>query len=81
MTSIPASVLDEGRRQHAILSHGTAAIYPGPDHHGLDGLHYKLATSLTTNRPLKVKFGMDPTAGIHRPAGLVIGVKLPQSRG
>ena len=62
MTSIPASVLGEVQRQHAILSRGTAAIYPGPDRHGLDGLHYKLATSLTDNRPLKVKFGMDPTA-------------------
>jgi tyrosyl-tRNA synthetase len=62
MTSIPASVLDEVRRQHTILSQGTAAIYPGPDRRGLDGLHHKLAISLTTNRPLKVKFGMDPTA-------------------
>ena len=34
----------------------------GPDRRGLDGLHHKLAISLTTNRPLKVKFGMDPTA-------------------
>jgi tyrosyl-tRNA synthetase len=62
MSSIPAAILAEAQRQHAILSRGTAAIYPGPDRHGLDGLHHKLAKSVADNRPLKVKFGMDPTA-------------------
>jgi hypothetical protein len=46
MNSIPAAILAEAQRQHAILSRGTAAIYPGPDRHGLDGLHYKLAKSV-----------------------------------
>ena len=62
MTPIASAVLAEIQRQHGILSRGTAAIYPGPDHHGLDGLHYKLAKSVADRRPLKIKFGMDPTA-------------------
>jgi hypothetical protein len=61
-TSFSGAVLTEARRQHAILSRGVAAVYPGPDRQGLDGLHHKLAKSLTDCRPLKVKFGMDPTA-------------------
>jgi tyrosyl-tRNA synthetase len=61
-TSFSGAVLAEARRQHSILSRGVAAVYPGPDRHGLDGLHHKLAKSLTDCRPLKVKFGMDPTA-------------------
>jgi tyrosyl-tRNA synthetase len=48
--------------QHAVLSRGTAQIIPEADKHGLDGLHYKLMDALKTGRPLKVKFGMDPTA-------------------
>ena len=60
--SFSDAVLVEARRQHAILSRGAAAIYPGPDRHGLDGLHHKLASALIDGRPLKVKFGMDPTA-------------------
>jgi hypothetical protein len=61
-SSIPAAILAEAQHQHAILSRGTVAIYPGPDSHGLDGLHHKLAKSFADNRPLKVKLGIDPTA-------------------
>ncbi len=61
-SSFSRAVLAEAKRQHAILSRGVAAIYPGPDRQGFDGLHHKLARSLTDGRPLKVKFGMDPTA-------------------
>jgi hypothetical protein len=39
MNSIPAAILAETQRQHAILSRGTAAIYPGPNRHGLVPLH------------------------------------------
>jgi tyrosyl-tRNA synthetase len=60
--SFTDAILVEAKRQHAILSRGVAAIYPGPDRQGLDGLHHKLANALIDRRPLKVKFGMDPTA-------------------
>src|ERR1700721_4266207 len=60
--SFSDTVLAEAKRQHAVLARRVAAIYPGADHHGLDGLHRKLATSLTLGRPLRVKYGMDPTA-------------------
>jgi tRNA synthetases class I (W and Y) len=60
--SFSDAVLAEAKRQHAILSRGIAAIYPGPDRQGFDGLHHKLARSLTDHRPLKIKFGIDPTA-------------------
>ncbi|RYG62327.1 MAG: tyrosine--tRNA ligase [Alphaproteobacteria bacterium] len=55
-------ILAEATRQHAILSAGTAAIYPEKGTHGPDGLFDKLVEALTAGRPLKVKFGMDPTA-------------------
>jgi tyrosyl-tRNA synthetase len=59
---IPAAMLTEVQRQHAVLSRGAAAIYPGADESGFDGLHYKLADAIVARRPLKLKFGMDPTA-------------------
>lgn len=55
-------ILAEARRQHAILSAGTAAIYPEKGVHGPDGLFDKLVEALTEGRPLTIKFGMDPTA-------------------
>ncbi|RYD49478.1 MAG: tyrosine--tRNA ligase, partial [Verrucomicrobiaceae bacterium] len=55
-------ILAEATRQHAILSAGTAAIYPEKGTHGPDGLFDKLVEALTAGRPLKIKFGMDPTA-------------------
>ncbi|PZP39030.1 MAG: tyrosine--tRNA ligase [Pseudomonas fluorescens] len=55
-------VLAEAKRQHAILSAGTAAIYPETGKWGPDGLFDKLVVALTEKRPLRVKFGMDPTA-------------------
>ncbi|HEY6256257.1 MAG TPA: tyrosine--tRNA ligase [Xanthobacteraceae bacterium] len=71
---IAAAVLSEVQRQHAILSHGTAAVYPGPDEHGFDGLHYKLADAVAKKRPLKVKLGMDPTApDLHLGHSIVLG--------
>ncbi|TKW61222.1 MAG: tyrosine--tRNA ligase [Blastochloris viridis] len=65
-TTVPAKpsaeILAEAARQHAILSEGTAAIYPEKGVHGKDGLFDKLVTSLMENRPLRIKLGMDPTA-------------------
>lgn len=55
-------ILAEATRQHAILSAGTDSIYPAKGTHGPDGLFDKLVEALTEGRPLKVKFGMDPTA-------------------
>ncbi len=55
-------ILAEAARQHAILNEGTAGIYPEKGVHGKDGLFDKLVTALMENRPLTVKFGMDPTA-------------------
>lgn len=55
-------ILAEAKRQHAILTQGTAAIYPEKGTHGPDGLFDKLVMSLQQKRPLKIKFGMDPTA-------------------
>lgn len=55
-------ILAEAARQHAILSAGTAAIYPEKGTHGPDGLFDKLVQALMENRPLRIKFGMDPTA-------------------
>jgi len=56
------AILKEAARQHAILSAGTDSIYPQKGQHGPDGLFDKLVQALTENRPLRVKFGMDPTA-------------------
>lgn len=42
--------------QIRIMSHGTAEILP------LDELKKKLATSIETGKPLRVKLGLDPTA-------------------
>lgn len=55
-------ILAEAKRQHAILSEGTEAIYPAKGVHGTDGLFDKLVQALTEKRPLRIKFGMDPTA-------------------
>ena len=60
--AISAEILAEAKRQHAILVHGTAAVYPEKGVHGPDGLFDKLVLALSERRPLKVKFGMDPTA-------------------
>jgi tyrosyl-tRNA synthetase len=60
--AISANILAEAKRQHAILAHGTAAVYPEKGVHGPDGLFDKLVLALREKRPLKVKFGMDPTA-------------------
>lgn len=57
-----AAVLKEAARQHAILSAGTEKIYPETGKWGPDGLFDKLVIALTENRPLRIKFGMDPTA-------------------
>lgn len=57
-----AEVLTEAKRQHAILSQGTAAILPETGKWGPDGLFDKLVIALTEGRPLTVKLGMDPTA-------------------
>lgn len=57
-----AAILAEATRQHAILSAGTDSIYPAKGTHGPDGLFDKLVEALMENRPLTVKFGMDPTA-------------------
>lgn len=56
------AILQEASRQHAILSQGTSAIYPEKGIHGPDGLFDKLVKALTEKRPLRIKFGMDPTA-------------------
>lgn len=56
------AILTEAKRQHAILSSGTAAIYPETGKWGPDGLFDKLVIALMENRPLTIKFGMDPTA-------------------
>ncbi len=55
-------ILAEAARQHAILSAGTDSIYPAKGTHGPDGLFDKLVEALMEKRPLKIKFGMDPTA-------------------
>lgn len=60
--AISAEILAEAKRQHAILVRGTAVVYPEKGVHGPDGLFDKLVLALTEQRPLKVKFGMDPTA-------------------
>jgi tyrosyl-tRNA synthetase len=62
MTKKPsASLLKEAKRQHNILSRGVVDILGG-EHDEQDGLFWKLVESLQHERPLKVKFGMDPTA-------------------
>ena len=57
-----SAVLAEAKRQHAILSKVAVGIYPEKGQHGPDGLFDKLVLALTEKRPLKIKFGMDPTA-------------------
>jgi tyrosyl-tRNA synthetase len=59
-TPSPA-ILKEAERQHTILSRGVVDILGG-EHDGRDGLFWKLVDSLQQKRPLKIKFGMDPTA-------------------
>ncbi|MDD9911980.1 MAG: tyrosine--tRNA ligase [Alphaproteobacteria bacterium] len=61
MNDIPQHILAEAQRQHDILSRGTAEILGG-EKDGKDGLFWKLVKSLQNETPLKVKFGMDPTA-------------------
>lgn len=61
-TVISPAIRAEAERQHTILSQGCAAIYPQANDKGYDGLFYKLVTALQEDRPLKIKFGMDPTA-------------------
>lgn len=53
---VSPAILAEAERQYAILSRGAVDIVPK------DGLMQKLVYSLTHKKPLKVKFGMDPTA-------------------
>ncbi|WP_377891079.1 tyrosine--tRNA ligase [Alkalihalobacillus sp. R86527] len=46
----------EMERQYAVYTHGTSEVIPG------DELKRKIAKSIITGRPLKVKLGLDPTA-------------------
>ncbi|MFZ2620581.1 MAG: tyrosine--tRNA ligase [Alphaproteobacteria bacterium] len=72
-TPIPPAILAEAKRQHAILSHGVAAIYPSTGVHGPDGLFDKLVQALQENRPLKIKLGADPTRpDLHIGHGIVL---------
>ncbi len=62
MKKIDPTLLKEAKRQHAILTRGVEKVYPEATAKGEDGLLHKLVTALTEKRPLKIKFGMDPTA-------------------
>jgi tyrosyl-tRNA synthetase len=53
---VSPQILAEAERQYAILSRGVVDIVPK------EGLMQKLVYSLQHNKPLNVKFGMDPTA-------------------
>ncbi|NBV54940.1 MAG: tyrosine--tRNA ligase, partial [Proteobacteria bacterium] len=53
-------------------------MYPEKGTHGPDGLFDKLVQALTENRPLKVKFGMDPTAPDLHLGHSVVLTKLRQ---
>ncbi|WP_270180709.1 tyrosine--tRNA ligase [Alkalihalobacillus sp. CinArs1] len=46
----------EMERQYAVYTHGTSEVVP------LDELKEKIAKSIITGRPLKVKLGLDPSA-------------------
>ena len=46
----------EMERQYAVYTHGTSEVIPG------DELKHKIAKSIVTNKPLKVKLGLDPSA-------------------
>ncbi|TKD72523.1 tyrosine--tRNA ligase [Pseudalkalibacillus hwajinpoensis] len=60
MSSIMDQLSDQQRkemeRQYAVYTHGTSEVIPG------DELKHKIAKSLLTNEPLKVKLGLDPSA-------------------
>ncbi len=63
--NIPADIINEASRQHAILARGVEHILGGDTElngEKRDGLFVKLVDSLQNKRPLKVKLGMDPTA-------------------
>ncbi|MBN8209668.1 tyrosine--tRNA ligase [Bacillus sp. NTK071] len=47
---------EEMERQYTVYTHATSEVIPG------DELKHKIAKSLLTNVPLKVKLGLDPTA-------------------
>lgn len=59
---VPAHILAEATRQHALLVRGVAAVYPEKGAYESDGLFDKLVQALQEDRPLKIKLGCDPTA-------------------
>ncbi len=67
-TTIPQAAKDEARRQLDVLRRGAVQIYTE------DELLAKLARSVHTRKPLRIKLGMDPTApDIHLGHTVVMG--------
>lgn len=69
---VPQNVLDEAQRQLEILTKGTDTVTP------LDALKQKLIYSITHNKPLKVKLGVDPTSPDIHLGHTVVFHKLKQ---
>ena len=65
LAAFESKLIAEARRQHGIISRGVDTIYPEAGNtkaENADGLLLKLCESLKNGTPLKIKFGMDPTA-------------------
>lgn len=74
VSEFPHEVVAEATRQYNILSRSAEKIYPEANNETPDGLMQKLLEAINENRPLKVKFGMDPTApDIHLGHSVVLG--------